>query len=100
MSTMKSPPTVDTQNRLVIDLPKGCSLPCSAVAASRKSLSFARSLGKESTSFLALLVFGFIGSTSVTIGFPSVKVPVLSKITAVILLAVSKATPPLIRIPF
>ncbi len=33
-------------------------------------------------------------------GFPIVRVPVLSKITAFALFAVSRASPPLIRIPF
>ena len=64
--------------------PRGCSELFSADAVNCKSLS---------SSMLAAI-------TSVTSGFPSVIVPVLSKMMVWILWVVSRASPPFMRIPF
>ena len=70
---------------LTIASPSGCSLPFSAEAASCKRC------------FLSVALNEII---SVTSGFPSVMVPVLSNIMLFILCVVSNASPPLIKIPF
>ena len=69
---------------LTIASPRGCSEPFSAEAANKRSSSFE--------------IFSQI--ISVTLGFPSVIVPVLSKTTVFKFCVLSKASPLLIRIPF
>ena len=64
----------------------GCPLPCSTPAA----------IATNSFSFNSVVPT----LTSVTLGLPSVMVPVLSITTVSILCAVSSASPDLIRIPF
>ena len=66
--------------------PRGCSLPLSAEPMSRKNSSSSTVSAKR--------------RKSVTEGRPLVRVPVLSKRTADTLCASSRATPPLIRMPF
>ena len=69
---------------LTIASPRGCSDPFSALAAKTNT----------SSSFIPLQII------SVTLGFPSVIVPVLSNTIVSILYVVSKASPPLINTPF
>ena len=69
---------------LTIASPRGCSEPFSAEAANKSSSSFE--------------IFSQI--ISVTLGFPSVIVPVLSKTTVFKFCVLSKASPLLISIPF
>ncbi len=64
--------------------PRGCSEDLSQLAAKRSSSSGGRERDMRSTTF----------------GFPSVTVPVLSRITTWILWVVSRASPLLIRIPW
>ncbi len=70
---------------LTMASPSGCSDPFSAVAAIK---STSLSLRPETA------------NTSVSFGVPSVRVPVLSKTIVSSLCALSRASPPLIRIPF
>ncbi len=64
----------------------GCSEPNSAVAASRRN-SFSS-------------ISSFSNTISVTDGFPTVRVPVLSNTIVLTLLAISMCSPPLYKIPF
>ena len=65
--------------------PSGCSEPCSAAAARRSS---------SSSDIFCVTI------RSVTVGFPSVMVPVLSKTMVWIFLASSRASPDLMRTPY
>ena len=92
--------------RLILDavsmaLARGCSLPCSAVAA-RRIIRLVLFSCTQSSLLVLLIPRSMKGSQStisVTQGLPTVSVPVLSNITVLTLWAVSKASPPLISMP-
>src|SRR3990170_2932070 len=81
---------------LTIAFPSGCSLPDSAEAAICKMSSRAKRGDPE----LDCFVVSLLAMTSVTVAFPLVIVPVLSRIIALTSFMVWRAAPFLIRMPF